>query len=262
MADNLFTTYKQLDRYNTLANLAKSKQQILPTHSEEVPQIVWEDQEPVVVETNENKPLTWWSNIQAVDATPTVPSTVQEIKFNMNTPQTKLPEQQLPITEKPQLLPVGSDFAKKAAQIASTATTFDSDSRGKNTPLGKGEYKGLCTSGPKTYYNKAGLKIESGDFWDTGSPKTAKNTKLTKKGFKEVWTGSADDAKSGKFKDVLQPGDIILNYGTKRSGQNSAHAAIWDGNRWVSDTDQGTTAFVYPKGRLGDRSAVLLRHFG
>ena len=122
------------------------------------------------------------------------------------------------------------------------------------------QYKGLCTSGPGTWYEQAtGIKI--GNWWNTGNPETATDTTITKKGFTEVWAGSAEDAKANKMNDVLQPGDVMVSYGRKANGESSSHAQMWNGEKWLSDTIQNST-FVYKSGRMGNRSAVLYRYGG
>ena len=156
-----------------------------------------------------------------------------------------------------------NEVAQKAVE-ASKAGKFYSDSRNKYIDLGKDNYKGLCTSGPATWYEEAGLGHlnlhDPNVWWNTGNPKTATDTNITEKGFSEIWSGSAEDAKANRMNDVLQPGDVLVSYGYhKKDGSPSAHAQMWDGEHWLSDTIQNST-FVYGSGRMGDRSAVLYRY--
>lgn len=154
-----------------------------------------------------------------------------------------------------QLLLSASDFSKSGK--------FFSHSRGW-TDLGHNNYKKLCTSGPETFYREAGKKMGidldlKGLWWNTGHPRNATGTNITKKGFDEIWSGSADDVKEKKMQDNLHIGDIMLIYGNyKKTGKPSAHAMMWNGENWVSDTVQDH-AWVYGEGRLGNRSAVIYR---
>ena len=137
---------------------------------------------------------------------------------------------------------------------------FYSTSLKKYLPLGENNYKQKCTSGPATFYKDA-LGIElNGLWWDTGSPKTAKHTNITKQGFSEKWSGSGQDVKNGNWKGVVKPGDIMVLFANGKHGP-TAHAEMWDGQKWVSDTNQ-SKAWVYgnDNGRLGNRSAILYRN--
>lgn len=151
--------------------------------------------------------------------------------------------------------PKNKSIIDKAVE-ASKKGTFYSHSRGE-TKLGNNNYKGLCTSGPETFYRAAGIELK-GLWWNTGSPKTATGTKITNAGFKKVWNGSADAVKNGEFEP--KEGDILLSYGKHKDGSPTAHAQMWNGERWVSDTNQ-SSAWVYNKGggRRGNDSAELYR---
>lgn len=160
-----------------------------------------------------------------------------------------------------------SPIALKAAEIAENATSFYSNSAKGYLPLGKlgKDPGGKCTSGPETFYRKAGLELAS-LWWNTGNPHTATDTKLREKGFKLVWHGTAQQAKNKDYKDILKPGDLIVNYGNYSSSNKnhpngpSGHWAIWTGTQWISDLKQGTEGFVYgTRGRLGDHSAEIYR---
>lgn len=136
--------------------------------------------------------------------------------------------------------------------------------------LGKGlnGFMHKCTSGPQTfYYDGSGGKINlAGKWWDTGSPKTAKGTNIGSAGFVPVWNGTAEEGWSTdtivKSGFELKPGDIMLNFGTSKSGNSSSHAQMWTGDEWISDTHQGNRSFVYKSGRLGDKSAQIWRYNG
>jgi hypothetical protein len=149
----------------------------------------------------------------------------------------------------------------------SNSGTFDSSSRGKNVRLNKEDYKGLCTSGPQTFYNEAGINL-AGKWWNTGNPHSATGSNLSEAGFAPVWSGSrsesvtVEDLKStlsGKNKK-LQPGDIITIFGRYSNGGASSHAMMWNGKEIVSDTYQGNKIWVYPKDRLGSNSTIVWRY--
>lgn len=135
-------------------------------------------------------------------------------------------------------------------------------------PLGKdlSGFKHKCTSGPHTfYYEGSGGKISmNGFWWDTGSPKSAKGTNIGRLGFKHVWSGTAEEGWNTEAIEKtgfqLQPGDIMLNFGFGKKGPSS-HASMWNGEEWISDTHQGSRAFVYKNGgRLGEESAQIWRY--
>lgn len=133
---------------------------------------------------------------------------------------------------------------------------FYSPGRGKYLELGNNKYKHLCTSGPASFYKDAlGIKL-NGLWWDTGSPKTAHKTNITKAGFTEKWAGDGADVRNGNWKSAVRPGDIMVLFSS-----NSAHAEMWDGTKWISDTNQNK-AWCYGKdnGRFGKRSAILYRN--
>lgn len=134
-------------------------------------------------------------------------------------------------------------------------------------PLGKDlkGFKHKCTSGPATfYYDGSGGKIKlNGNWWDTGSPKTATGTNIDKVGFKCVWNGTSKEGYSTNTIKAtgfeLQPGDIMLNFGKGKNGPSS-HAQMWNGEEWISDTHQGQRSFVYRGGRLDDKSSQIWRY--
>jgi len=130
--------------------------------------------------------------------------------------------------------------------------------KGQIKKLGHGDYDGLCTYGPGTFYGAAGIPL-NGNWWNTGSPYTATGTNIDKAGMVPVWNGTREQAERGDWKSVVQPTDVMVSFGTKSSGAKSSHAQMWTGSDWVSDTYQDGNTFVYPKGRLGDKSAILYR---
>lgn len=134
------------------------------------------------------------------------------------------------------------------------------------------KYQGKCTSGPATFYHDAlGINLNS-HWWNTGKPYTATGTNIGQVGFKKVWWG---DKEQGYNKQAventgfkLEKGDIMLNFvgGLKVSnshpGGKSAHAQMWNGEQWVSDTYQGDRSWPYgsgSKGRLGNESCQIWR---
>lgn len=171
---------------------------------------------------------------------------------------------------------VPSDLAIAAAEDSKINDHFYSDTYGREVYLDEeksnlrggvirtGEtdkYKSLCTSGPAAFYRRVGGPELNGYWWDTGKPKTATSTRISERGFEEVWHGTRESANANEFGTPL-PGDIMVQFGTKSSGENSAHAQMWNGEHWVSDTIQTNNTFVYSKGRMGDRSAILYRYTG
>ena len=143
----------------------------------------------------------------------------------------------------------------KSAVEASRSGTLDSKKLGNNYKLGRDSYQGACTSGPATWYRRAGIELD-GHWWNDDVSKATK-TNITDVGFNEVWSGSADDVKQNRMANVLQPGDIMVEFGYHgRDGSPSSHAQMWDGSHWMSDTIQ-SNPWVYGKGgRLGNRSEV------
>ena len=137
----------------------------------------------------------------------------------------------------------------------------------KTYGVDKKAFQHKCTSGPETfYYDGTGGKVDIRHpkdgkskffvWWNTGSPKTATDSRLDKVGFKKIFIGPAlkttkdvKDAMKKKGLD-LKPGDIMTMFG-KSGDYISSHAQIWNGEQWVSDTYQGDLAFVYKQGRPG-----------
>lgn len=116
---------------------------------------------------------------------------------------------------------------------------------------------GQCTYGPSTFYQELGLQ---GSFWNTRNPETATSTNLTNRGFDRVWQGNYNDVRNNTHLSALKPGDLMVTYGVKNNGKNSAHVAMWNGDRWVSDFQQNG-ALVYNQERMGEsgNSVEILR---
>ena len=159
--------------------------------------------------------------------------------------------------------PVPSDLAI-AASMQTQAGTYDY--KGTTRTLGTNDYDGKCTYGVATFYRRVGGPELNGNWWNSDYT-TATATNIGRVGFEEVWHGTRESANANEFGTPL-PGDIMVQFGTKSSGENSSHAQMWDGQHWVSDTIQARDAshtgntFVYSRGRMGDRSAILYRYTG
>lgn len=134
----------------------------------------------------------------------------------------------------------------------------------KTYGVDKKAFQHKCTSGPETfYYDGTGGKVDirhpkdgKSVWWNTGSPKTATDSRLDKVGFKKIFIGpvlkTTKDVKDAMKKNGLdlKPGDIMTMFG-KSGDYVSSHAQMWNGEQWVSDTYQGDLAFVYKQGRPG-----------
>ncbi len=145
------------------------------------------------------------------------------------------------------------------------------DAGGHVYPLNK--YRGLCTAGPATFYEDAGIKGIRHKFWEKG--KTYHNSttsSLGDVGFKMVWHGTKEQ---GLTTDTLRaagydpkPGDIMLlfakglKWSEKHPGGRSGHGEMWNGQQWVSDKYQGQRAWCYSggEGRLGNYSCQVWRY--
>ena len=119
--------------------------------------------------------------------------------------------------------------------------------------------KGVCTSGPTTWYKNAGINLR---WWKSAS--TATHTEPQKhfidNGFKLVWHGNRDEALKLK-PSQFAPGDISTLHGYNLSGKASSHGAMWTGSDWRSDFIQNSI-WVYGKnnGRDGNYSVCIWRH--
>lgn len=175
------------------------------------------------------------------------------LQYNSNAPTTNLKLQTPTLSA-----PFNGKIPAAIQKVINKANEgkFYSPGAGKYMSLGQDAYKHKCTSGPATFYKDSlGIKL-NGLWWDTGSPKTAKKTNITKAGFSEKWSGDGNDVRNGNWKQVVRPGDIMVIFSS-----NSGHAQMWDGTKWISDTNQ-SKAWCYGKdnGRAGKRSAILYRN--
>lgn len=180
----------------------------------------------------------------------------QSIIYQSTQPATQY--SQKPTQQPVQSQPFTGNVPPAIQQLVSKAHEgkFYSPDKKRYLELGNNKYKHLCTSGPASFYKDAlGIKL-NGLWWDTGSPKTAHKTNITKAGFTEKWAGDGADVRNGNWKSAVRPGDIMVLFSS-----NSAHAEMWDGTKWISDTNQNK-AWCYGKdnGRFGKRSAILYRN--
>lgn len=152
------------------------------------------------------------------------------------------------------------DFPKNARDRIKSGKTrhIESTSNGEWV-IFREEYNGCCTSGPTTWYGRAGQPMK---FWD-GTTKRQKghydynSTVLAKNGFVPVAHGDFSWI-NGLTSQQLRPGDVgTLYQGTK--GRKSQHGMMWTGKDWRSDAIQNR-ASCYHETNLGDKSAILWRH--
>lgn len=129
---------------------------------------------------------------------------------------------------------------------------------------------GACTSGPATWYGRAGIRLS---FWNGAQPYTSTHKKynknrrsatvedmkvpLIKAGFQIVWSGTGQDANTKLASSgILRPGDVATMLSS-----NSAHAAMWTGEDWRSDFLQGNKPYPYSSvGRGGNETFILWRY--
>jgi hypothetical protein len=122
---------------------------------------------------------------------------------------------------------------------------------------------GCCTSGPKTWYKRAGIDLT---FWAGGTkPYTYQNSKqfLMNSGMVPVYHCTLEtlDTLNGDSEIfALRAGDICTLY-QGENGEGSQHGMMWDGYNWRSDCIQ-THGNCYTKtgSSLGDYAAVIWRH--
>lgn len=138
-------------------------------------------------------------------------------------------------------------------KVLSDVAHLDSTKLGKNYTLTKISHH-ACTSGPATWYRRAGLHLT---FWNGAQPFTPANkhyqkgkrsatvqdmkASLIRAGFQIVWSGTGQDANTKLASlGILRPGDIatMLSY-------DSGHAAMWTGEDWRSDFLQDDKPYPY-----------------
>lgn len=154
-------------------------------------------------------------------------------------------------------------------KVLSDVAHLDSTKLGKNYTLTKTSHH-ACTSGPATWYRKAGLHLT---FWNGAQPFTPANkhyqrgkrsatvqdmkASLIRAGFQIVWSGTGQDANTKLASlGILRPGDVatMLSY-------DSGHAAMWTGEDWRSDFLQDDKPYPYTSvGRGGNETFILWRH--
>lgn len=118
------------------------------------------------------------------------------------------------------------------------------------------KYHGCCTSGPKGWYNEAGIRMA---FWDThnGTAIITINNTISGlgAGFKMVGHGTLNWADS-LTTSQLRPGDVMTLYTGKPRHQ---HGVMWTGKDWRSDCIQKKCS-CYSSSNQGQWAAVLWRH--
>ena len=151
---------------------------------------------------------------------------------------------------------------QKMKQVLSDCAHLDSATLGKNYTLldyavvGKAAYKHCCTSGPSTWYRRAGIHLS---WWAHPSSATVDEMKrrLEGAGMVAVWHGTGQEANAKlNNSQVLRPGDVA-----SMLSSDSAHGVMWTGVDWRSDCIQGKRPYPYTaKGRGGDWTFILWRH--
>lgn len=133
---------------------------------------------------------------------------------------------------------------------------LDSASLGKGYTLQVGIYRHCCTSGPSTWYRRAGISLQ---WWKSPRSATVDEMKrnLQSSGMVQVWSGTGQEANSKlNSSKYLRPGDIA-----SMLSSDSAHGAMWTGEDWRSDAIQGTKPYPYSSvGRGGNQTFILWRH--
>ena len=151
-----------------------------------------------------------------------------------------------------------SDLVKnpKMKLVLQDCGHLDSATLGRGYTLQVGVYKHRCTSGPSTWYRKAGISLR---WWSNQKSATVEEMKrnLQAAGLVQVWAGTGQEANeklnSSKY---LRPGDIA-----SMLSSDSAHGAMWTGEDWRSDCIQGTKPYPYSSaGRGGNQTFILWRH--
>lgn len=165
-----------------------------------------------------------------------------------------------------------SDFSglvtnPRMKQVLSDCGHINSKSLGQNYTIGFKNYHGCCTSGPSTWYGRAGIRLS---WWSCpyapghkkyhgGTPASVDEMKrnLSRSGLVPVWHGTGQDANAKlNNSSVLRPGDLA-----SMLSSDSAHGAMWTGEDWRSDCIQGTEPYPYKSiGRGGDWTFILWRH--
>ena len=157
-------------------------------------------------------------------------------------------------------------YNSKMKMVLSDCAHLNSGKLGNNYTLldartvGSAAYKHVCTSGPTTWYGRAGLRIS---FWNrTSPPPGPENCVLGNYGFKLIWSGDGNDAINylgAKPSMAVRPGDIV----TLHPG-HSMHAVMWTGYDWRSDCIQ-RECWCYGRSgltRYGKKTVLLWRHPG
>jgi hypothetical protein len=133
---------------------------------------------------------------------------------------------------------------------------------GSEYVLEKDTYCGCCTSGPKTWYKRAGIDLT---FWAGNSPYTYSKSKsaLMNSGMVPVYHCNLDTLNglngSTGSTYTLNPGDICTIY-QGNNGKGSQHGMMWDGYNWRSDCIQSHANCYSATGSdQGDYSAVIWR---
>lgn len=92
---------------------------------------------------------------------------------------------------------------------------------------------GNCGWGVADIFEELGL---NGYIWDTNNPATATDTNITKKGFYKVGAWSTQAEVLENLYRVLEPGDIVIQYGVRPDNTPSAHIHMYDGEgNFISD---------------------------
>lgn len=146
-----------------------------------------------------------------------------------------------------------SSFGRNARQKGHRSVKVCDGKYANEWELQRNEYNGVCTSGPTTWYKRAGISLT---WWgDVRGVVTYENSKrfLMSCGMVPIWHGTIDELNS--YGD-LKPGDIATLYKGESGRQ---HGMMWTGSDWRSDCIQNN-AKVYSSSNQGKYAAVLWRN--
>lgn len=127
------------------------------------------------------------------------------------------------------------------------------------------KFTGQCTSGPSTWYENGGIKLDR-QWWTPNKVETSTYESVKKKfensGFTLVLHGDKETAMKWS-PSQFAPGDICTIHAYKykdNKKQPTSHGAMWTGSDWRSDFIQNSI-WVYPSGtgRQGDYSVCVWR---
>lgn len=154
----------------------------------------------------------------------------------------------------------------KMKLVMSNVRTLDDDDLGKGYVLQDNVYKHHCTSGPTTWYKRAGVSLvwwNPKDHTNSDYETTEKN--MNRAGLKMVAHTSYENARATwKNNDMFRVGDIaVFHYYRYKDNkwEPSSHGQMFTGYDWRSDAIQrGFLPSQGGKSRKGEYSVCIYRH--